>query len=1274
MTITIDNTCQSCDVLQLFQRTAPVATESCGTYGSWEAVAGSTSTLDVVKTVPVNDGFCYQFKAVVTNNALSVLQEYTSASQVIVDRVAPAINIVGESLIFDSLSLDLNFVDDGVGLSQFEHKLNSASGVVVGPFSAVNTFNTSFNESLDNGLNRVQITAQDAAGNISSISHFVTADLTPPGISLIGIEEGGVYSSDLAIVYSLTQELSGVTVTVNGVERNDLAGLPDGSYVLIITGVDFSGDTVSKTVNFTIDNSVFSFNLLSPQNNRTFESGLLPIQYDSSKPLSSLSYSLDGAPVQTYTGAELDLVDGVYNLMVTAVSQDGDTSSKFVNFTVNRSVPALDLISPVNDTVYQNNSVALNYVSDSTVVIELDGNVVDPSTISLPVGDDGEHFLRITATHPVSNTVVTKSIDFFTDSVVPDVQITSPEPRIYTKADIPIEYKKNKSLNNVTYQLDGNSVAKLSNVTAGSHIFRMIAQDSAGRGVDETVAFQVAYLDISSPQDGASVVSNVIPPVLDFQYAASGNFDLYSVAIDGATPQILTNAQGPGSNIPLPLLPGKHEVALRGSISSQQVGTRTGFEIGAKNITVEPGSIDYTYSNCGDNFTNCDVQARLIVKNKGDFNVTEKIKVRFDHVDNTGYETFWFDVQGLENRNQTEILVPVFKASLGDLLAISIDPFSELESEWAEDNSYSVDFSAGQIVNIETALPSSTKYLEGVSVFNLMHISTAGPISIMQYRYGGWLFEQTSTSGTFDANMDMGLLSISDNCIEITALSLGRIVLDSATHCFNITELDLQGLTKYSYTWELHEGASKHVDIDLIDVKALLKQSALLRKLALLTDAAILPELTDNAEVAYKVYYDPGAIAGRADNIVTNWSNQGFLGGFLGLPNGRSIVVTTLRPSQNVCAVNGAVMISDVQRTFDLEERYQEEIVRINSLLFPSINSPSIDGLMVFFTNSTLFFESDVLLSVEDFFEKFDQGVLSDIISDARSNSLLDVFVGFFDLKLNVVGWVRGDIPDRAGSIGFLPIGPQYVNRFVGRGCVTVDVSSLKIRFDLNGYFESGFENVQLQLLTNSASIDVDALAYLSWGLPDIIPGIDLPTSVSAPPVPLAYANVDVNINAIDLRIPIDFGVKQGIILDNNSFDQFGPFHARFSISVDHRQQLGRASYEVYPLIIHSLIGLGGGEDFKAIVDIDAIAKFDFIAASSFSDTFFRYVDYSGDLKVYKRKKYCFLGACYKKGWKLDNVVWSIPGSGDNVPLGSDYTQEQVNSSLIEAGANWPLQ
>ncbi len=105
--------------------------------------------------------------------------------------------------------------------------------------------------SLNEGINEVALTAEDRAGNKSTIKRYITRDTKPPVINLIAPLAGSMTIDSLIPLMGSVNDVSGITVTINGLaQRTDQSGsfksamlLNQGINPISIYAVDQAGNT-----------------------------------------------------------------------------------------------------------------------------------------------------------------------------------------------------------------------------------------------------------------------------------------------------------------------------------------------------------------------------------------------------------------------------------------------------------------------------------------------------------------------------------------------------------------------------------------------------------------------------------------------------------------------------------------------------------------------------------------------------------------------------------------------------------------------------------------------------------------------------------------------------------------------------------------------------------------------------------------------------------------------------------------------------------------------
>ena len=440
--------CEVCNSVQLLMRQGVLPECNLGEF----SIVNGAQRLGNTFNFTAQPNYCYQFYAQGTN-AYNITHDYCpdtlgdcnfdsdslNQAMVRVDQTPPSIAIINDLQEGNALSLDLQ-ITDNASTSTFNAIQTSTYQLDDQP--PVTFTGNTLSVDLPDGTSRLRIVATDLAGNTGQIERFYEVTNNSPEIVIHGIEDGGTYGSIIDFTLSFTQELTNVQIFVDGQLVNNLNNLSNGNHTITITGVDAQNNTISTSINITVDSQALSINLLSPQN-RTYQTNTVNIQYASNEPLTEVSYRLNGGPLQQELTLS-DLADGDYTLVLTGTSADGRTAIVNQTFSVEEAIPTLEVFSPQLGQVLSANQLTPSFLSNATVSYQLgeqSGVIQSGDTINLP--GDGNHTLILTATHPVSGQVVSQQVSFASDTVIPTLSLESPRATLYPFTEIPIVYDSN---------------------------------------------------------------------------------------------------------------------------------------------------------------------------------------------------------------------------------------------------------------------------------------------------------------------------------------------------------------------------------------------------------------------------------------------------------------------------------------------------------------------------------------------------------------------------------------------------------------------------------------------------------------------------------------------------------------------------------------------------------------------------------------------------------------------------------------------------------------
>jgi len=364
---------------------------------------------------------------------------------------------------------------------------------------------------LSDGSHWLVVYASDMAGNMgSSETVYFTIDTVAPKIELLSPENKMYTTNSVSLSFTVNEPTSLIVysldgqknVTING--NTTLVDLSDGVHTIIVYAADAAGNVgYSETVYFTIDTTLPSITILSPEN-KTYDTNFVPLSFTVDEQVSWMAYSLDGQANVTITeNVTLPLPDGLHYVVVYANDTAGNMgASSTVYFSVDSVVPSILLVSPIN-TTYASTSVPLRFVTyeiASWMGYSLDGlmNVTVGDNTTLVGLSDGVHTITVYANDTAGNTGSSQTVYFTIDTMVSNIEILSPGNKTYAAADVPLVFTVSEATSWIGYSLDGqaNSTiagnATLIGLSDGMHSLMVYASDMVGNmGSSETVYFAV---------------------------------------------------------------------------------------------------------------------------------------------------------------------------------------------------------------------------------------------------------------------------------------------------------------------------------------------------------------------------------------------------------------------------------------------------------------------------------------------------------------------------------------------------------------------------------------------------------------------------------------------------------------------------------------------------------------------------------------------------------------------------------------------------------------
>jgi hypothetical protein len=254
------------------------------------------------------------------------------------------------------------------------YEISNASVVKSGQLNA--SVNSS--ELADGGYN-ITYNITDEAGNFKSTNIEVRIDNSAPSLESFDPEDGDYFDSNFSVNATWSDSITGVKTADYSLENNsvqasgalndtiDVSGLESGEYNLTYILRDHAGNYGNNTVEISVDREMPSLEILSPGNS-SFVSGNFSVEasyYDNLSGMRWANYSVTNGSEQL-SGNLNDTVDtsglseGEYNVSFNVSDNLGNFNSDYVNVTLDRTSPELNLTSP-SGTVSGNFSVNATY-------------------------------------------------------------------------------------------------------------------------------------------------------------------------------------------------------------------------------------------------------------------------------------------------------------------------------------------------------------------------------------------------------------------------------------------------------------------------------------------------------------------------------------------------------------------------------------------------------------------------------------------------------------------------------------------------------------------------------------------------------------------------------------------------------------------------------------------------------------------------------------------------------------------------------------------------
>ena len=359
---------------------------------------------------------------------------------------------------------------------------------------------------LKEGENNINATVTDLFGNVGTRDANLIVDLTPPVISVEGVEDGSYYNSTVSFLANMTDEhLDTLTIRVNGNPyKSGTPIIAEGTYAVDITARDLAGNTAHLSFTFHIDMTVPVITINEPDNG-SFISGTVPFNttITDASPV-TISVMVDGMPVDMTSLDSTVYPDGPHAIMVHALDAAGNGAEESITLFVDNTPPEVLILEPAdNEAIRQIRQVLADvydqYLDSITLFInDEEVSYNDHHTFNTSDYLDGLYTISAEAVDLANNTGF-DNISVLVDNTPPVVSVTSPLDGVFVKGTVAINADiLEANTASVYVTVDGILISETlpfewdtSLYPDGDHTISVYVTDTAGNDVADSVSVVV---------------------------------------------------------------------------------------------------------------------------------------------------------------------------------------------------------------------------------------------------------------------------------------------------------------------------------------------------------------------------------------------------------------------------------------------------------------------------------------------------------------------------------------------------------------------------------------------------------------------------------------------------------------------------------------------------------------------------------------------------------------------------------------------------------------
>lgn len=394
----------------------------------------------------------------------------------------------------------------------------------------------------EDGVYRVTVLAEDAAGNRDSKTVSFTVDKTAPVLNITGVTEGAYSNRPVTLNFQsiesffetnnvrimVERRLDGTTYGRNVIFANTAKNSSvsntfseDGDYTITMSAIDAAGNEAAvKTLTFTVDCTAPVVSLTGTKDYFVTQSAVAldfsviesyyqtnQVQIQASRRLANGKVETVSIPAWSNSGKNSSLrqqftEDGYYTVSITATDKAGNRKEQTIHFTIDTEKPVIADLSKYDGKylksfrLEEDMDTLITELTVPTVKMTLNGEAYDGGEVTA----DGKYTFVIEVTDEVGLTA-SKTIEFVIDNTLPKIIFAGAEDgKWYTdvvRLNVSLENENDTIteilINGEPYTLtEGKTAYDLTFDTFGDYEVTINSADAAGNTNSQTISFTYA--------------------------------------------------------------------------------------------------------------------------------------------------------------------------------------------------------------------------------------------------------------------------------------------------------------------------------------------------------------------------------------------------------------------------------------------------------------------------------------------------------------------------------------------------------------------------------------------------------------------------------------------------------------------------------------------------------------------------------------------------------------------------------------------------------------